>query len=61
MPSVKAYPFDRPKARRINMNIQSEEMNGWDMLGGIERWRGGMLERTGYEGVTRGLNDGQTK
>ena len=29
IPDVKTYPFDRPKARRINMNIQSEEINGW--------------------------------
>ena len=29
MPDVKTYPFDRPKARRINMKIQSEEINGW--------------------------------
>jgi hypothetical protein len=29
MPSVETYPFDQPKARRINMNIQSDEMTGW--------------------------------
>lgn len=29
MPSVETYPFDQPKARRINMNIQSEEITGW--------------------------------
>lgn len=28
MPSVETYPFDQPKARRINMNIQSEDMTG---------------------------------
>ena len=33
MPDVKTYPFDRPKARRINMNIQSEEINGWPTSG----------------------------
>jgi len=29
MASVETYPFDQPKARRINMNIQSDEMTGW--------------------------------
>jgi len=28
MASVETYPFDQPKARRININIQSDEMTG---------------------------------
>lgn len=38
MPSVETYPFDQLKARRINMNIQSEEKNGWRTSGDRGDW-----------------------
>ena len=38
MASVETYPFDKPKARRININIQSDEIAGWRISVDVGDW-----------------------